>query len=162
MHNKISQSSAQPAFWNTYFSLCKVSQPDNSHEGHGLVSPDARLPARCERVLIHEATPMPQTPGMLHKHVTRRGPHCIVNWKYRLIRPREAPEGWCPQIWVFEAQKSSNLCPEIWVFDWFEDTLGVSSSENLGIWRPIFVKLRQIRENGADYLFVASKSYMKL
>ena len=32
-------------------------------------------------------------------------------------RPREAPEGWCPQIWVFEAQKSSNLCPEIWVFE---------------------------------------------
>jgi hypothetical protein len=32
-------------------------------------------------------------------------------------RPWEAPEGWCPQIWVFEAQKSSNLCPEIWVFE---------------------------------------------
>jgi hypothetical protein len=32
-------------------------------------------------------------------------------------RPPEAPEGWCPQIWVFEGQKSSNLCPEIWVFE---------------------------------------------
>jgi hypothetical protein len=31
-------------------------------------------------------------------------------------RPREAPERWCPKIWVFEGQKSSNLCPDIWVF----------------------------------------------
>ena len=47
-----------------------------------------------------------------------------------LRRPREAPEGWCPRIWVFEVRKSLNLCPEIWIF---EDTFEVSLSEILGI-----------------------------
>jgi hypothetical protein len=35
----------------------------------------------------------------------------------RELRPREAPDIWCPGIWVFEGQKSSNLCPKIWVFE---------------------------------------------
>jgi hypothetical protein len=35
----------------------------------------------------------------------------------RELRPREAPDIWCPGIWVFEGQKSPNLCPKIWVFE---------------------------------------------
>ena len=58
--------------------------------------------------------------------------HCLVmsghksttsSFSWTSLRPREAPDGWCPQIWLFEAPKSSNLCPQIWLF---EDDLGSS------------------------------------
>jgi hypothetical protein len=39
------------------------------------------------------------------------------NYHQHIMRPREASDIWCPGIWVFEAQKSSNLCPKIWVFE---------------------------------------------
>jgi hypothetical protein len=32
--------------------------------------------------------------------------HCVNNEIEDIERPWGAPEGWCPQIWVFEAQKS--------------------------------------------------------
>jgi hypothetical protein len=65
-------------------------------------------------------------------------------------RPPEAPEGWCPQIWVFEGQKSSNLCPEIWVFEELLENLCPKIWVFEGRFLP---KLGQIRKNGADYLF---------
>lgn len=43
------------------------------------------LEGKDERVLIHEATPVPQTPGLLHYCITP--PLHFINRKYRLINP---------------------------------------------------------------------------
>jgi hypothetical protein len=83
----------------------------------------------------------------LSKHVMRdlgvlSGVLALFRVKAGMRRPPEAPEGWCPEIWVFEAQKSPNLCPEIWVFEgnladlcpkiWVFEGRFLPSWENLG------------------------------